>query len=100
MDLELRTCSAGLLLPVHAQPGARKARIVGLHGGRLKVAVTAPPENGHANRELIKLLAEALSLPRNVITLHAGTGNPRKVFLIVGFAEAELRARIEALLRG
>ena len=34
----------GSLLPVRAQPGARKTAVLGEQAGALKVAVTAPPE--------------------------------------------------------
>ena len=47
----------GCILPVRAQPGARKAGILGEHAGALKVAVTAPPEDGRANRALTEGLA-------------------------------------------
>ena len=36
--IELRATPDGVLLPVHAQPGARRERIVGEHGGRLGIA--------------------------------------------------------------
>ena len=52
----------GCVLPVHAQPGARKAGILGEHSGALKVAVTAPPEDGRANKALAELLAKELGV--------------------------------------
>ena len=39
----------GLILPVRARPGARRSGVVGEQGGALKVAVTAPPQDGRAN---------------------------------------------------
>lgn len=47
----------GLVLPVRAQPRARKAGVLGEQAGALKVAVTAPPEDGRANQALIEALA-------------------------------------------
>ena len=40
----------GCVLPVRAQPGARRAGVQGEQAGALKIAVTAPPEDGRANR--------------------------------------------------
>src|SRR5262249_41572423 len=40
----------GCVLPVRAQPGARRAGVQGEQGGALKVAVSAPPEDGRAER--------------------------------------------------
>lgn len=54
----------GYLIAVHAQPGAKKSEISGLHGDRLKVRIAAPPLDGRANEALIAFLAERLGLPR------------------------------------
>src|SRR5690349_191774 len=54
----------GWLLPVRAQPGARKNAVVGEHAGALKVAVSAPPEDGRANKALIETLAKLLQVKR------------------------------------
>ena len=51
----------GLVLPVRAQPRARKPGILGEQAGALKVAVTALPEDGRANEALVEALADGLS---------------------------------------
>ena len=48
----------------------------------LKVAVTAVPEDGKANRALIALLAKQWKLPKSAITIEAGAGERRKLLLI------------------
>ena len=48
----------GCVLPVRAQPGARKSGVLGEQNGALKVAVTAPPEDGRANQALVEALRE------------------------------------------
>src|SRR5581483_11058028 len=88
----------GCILPVRAQPGARKAGIVGEHGGALKVAVTAPPEDGRANQALVELLRDALSLKRSQVELIGGAGSRNKRFLIRGLGRPALEARLERLL--
>ena len=42
----------GCVLPVRAQPGAKRSGIVGERGGALKVAVTAPPDAGRYAADL------------------------------------------------
>jgi uncharacterized protein (TIGR00251 family) len=84
----------GCVLPVRAQPGARKAGVVGEQGGALKVAVTAPPEDGRANKALLALLREALGLKRSQLELIGGATSRDKRFLVRGMTTAELAARL------
>lgn len=88
----------GCILPVRAQPGARKAGVLGEQAGALKVAVTAPPEDGRANKALVEVLREALGLKRSRVELLGGTTSRDKRFLIRGVAKAELAARVASLL--
>jgi uncharacterized protein (TIGR00251 family) len=88
----------GCLLPVRAQPGARKAGVLGEQAGALKVAVTAPPEDGRANRALAEVLHQALGLRRSQVELLRGETSRDKTFLIRGLTRAELEARLAALL--
>lgn len=87
----------GLILPVRAQPGARKTGVLGEQAGSLKVAVTAPPQDGRANQALLKVLREALALKRSQIDLLSGATSRDKRFLIRGLSKTELEARVEAL---
>jgi len=90
----------GCILPVHAQPGARKAGILGEHAGALKVAVTAPPEDGRANRALVELLAKALNLKRSQVQLLSGATSREKRFLIRGLTRAVIESRMASLING
>jgi uncharacterized protein len=84
----------GSLLAVRAQPGARKAGVMGEQAGALKVAVTAPPEDGRANAALTELLREWLGLKRSQVELVSGATNRNKQFLIRGLTPDELRAAL------
>jgi uncharacterized protein (TIGR00251 family) len=88
----------GLLLSVRAQPGARRAGVVGEQAGALKVAVTAPPEEGRANKALVETLREELGLKRSQVELFSGETSRDKRFLIRGLSRAELEVRVAALL--
>lgn len=96
--LQLRITATGVTLPVHAQPGARRNGVVDVHNGRLKVAVTQAPEQGKANKALIKVLASALDISRSAITLERGAAAPLKDFHIEGLTADELRNRLAQLL--
>ena len=88
----------GLVLPVRAQPGARRSGVQGEQGGALKVAVTAPPQDGRANAALAEVLRAALGLKRSQLELVGGATSRDKRFLVRGLARAELERRLAALL--
>jgi uncharacterized protein (TIGR00251 family) len=96
--IDLQATEGGVLLPVHAQPGARKNGVTGVLAGRLKVAVTQAPEKGKANDALVKVLAELLGLKRSQVSLVAGATSHHKKFLVAGIDVAALGEKIEALL--
>jgi uncharacterized protein (TIGR00251 family) len=88
----------GCVLPVRAQPNARRAGVLGEQNGALKVAVTAPPEDGRANQALVELLREELGLRRSQVELLSGQTARDKRFLIRGLPRAELEAKVARLL--
>jgi uncharacterized protein (TIGR00251 family) len=95
------TLPSGLRLFVRLTPKARAERIEGtiLDGEgrtRLKVAVTAPPEDGKANAALIAFLAKRLKIAKSQFELDAGATSRQKTLLIAGEPE-ELAQRLLAL---
>ena len=98
--IELGDHAEGCVLPVRAQPGARRAGVQGEQNGALKVAVTAPPEDGRANQALLEILREALGLKRSQMELLSGQTSRDKRFLIRGVTKEELRGRVDGLLAG
>jgi uncharacterized protein len=72
----------GWLLAVHAQPGAKRSEVAGLHGGALKVRIAAPPAGGRANAALIAFLADALGVPKNSVTVVKGETSRRKAVFV------------------
>ena len=86
-DLELR---------VHAQPGARRTEVQGLHAGAIKIKLQARPVEGAANEALLQFLAEALRVPRRRCVLTSGETSRQKRIRI----EAPDRALAERVLSG
>jgi uncharacterized protein (TIGR00251 family) len=94
--LDLQPHPDGTILPVRAQPGARRNEIRGEQDGMLKVCVTQPPEKGKANKALIELLSKLLSLRKSQIELLSGETSHHKRFLVRDVTPKELEERIRA----
>lgn len=71
--------AGGTRLRLRVSAGASRSRLLGSHGGALKLSVKAPPERGKANREALALVAEAFSLTSSDVELVAGETSPDKV---------------------
>ena len=81
-------------LRLRVSPGAGRAGIVGRHGDAWKVRVTAPPEDGRANEAVLRLLADALSVPRRALSLVSGQGARDKIVLLDGVGPAQIERRL------
>jgi uncharacterized protein (TIGR00251 family) len=98
MTIQITQHAEGCILSVRAQPGARQNGIMGVHAGSLKVAVTAPPDQGRANDVLVEVLADALDLKRSQVALLQGMTNRQKKFLIRGLSPDALAQKLTTLL--
>ena len=74
----VRDSKGGAILTVHVQPKAARTAWVGIHGEALKIRIAAPPVDGAANEELLRFLAEQLSLPRAAVRIESGEGSRLK----------------------
>ncbi|MES2712443.1 MAG: DUF167 domain-containing protein [Pseudomonadota bacterium] len=75
---------------------SRVAREGTADGPRLRIAVTAPAEDGRANDAVRAALGEALGVPQASIALRHGATSREKSFHIAGDT-GHLIARLEAL---
>ena len=75
------TCD-GVAIHVHAQPGAKRTEIAGLHGDCIKVRLASPPVDGKANACLIEFLARRLEVRRNQVSITRGTSGRRKTVFV------------------
>ncbi|MEI8018367.1 MAG: DUF167 domain-containing protein [Schlesneria sp.] len=96
--VSLEQTASGLVLPVKAQPGARRNGVTGVHDGALKVAVSQAPEKGKATAAIMNVLAESLEIKKNQIELLSGQTSTHKKFLIRDIDFNEMMMRISKLL--
>ena len=81
-------------LRLRVSPGARSAEVLGRHGEAWKVRVAAPAEAGRANEAVVRLLADALSLPRDAVTLVSGHGARDKIVQLAGLDSTQVERRL------
>jgi uncharacterized protein (TIGR00251 family) len=72
----------GIVFNVFVQPRSSKNKIVGVHGGALKVKVTAPPVEGAANKMCLKFLAKCMATPSFRLEIISGQNSRTKRILL------------------
>jgi uncharacterized protein (TIGR00251 family) len=86
-----------VVLTVHVQPKASKTACIGIHGEALKIRIAAPPVEGAANRELIRFLADELSLPMAAVRIESGEGSRHKRVRLEGTTAVHVMTRLMAI---
>jgi uncharacterized protein len=87
-----------LCLTIHVQPRASRTGLCGIHGDSLKLAITAPPVEGKANKEVIAFLAAFLKVPKKDIAIISGAQSRTKRCRITSTTEREVRARVASAI--
>jgi uncharacterized protein (TIGR00251 family) len=73
---------------------AGRSAVLGVLGGRLKIALAAAPVDGAANEELVNFLARALGRPLRDVSVLRGARSKRKTVAIAGATAAQVRALV------
>jgi uncharacterized protein (TIGR00251 family) len=81
-------------LRIHVVPNAKIDKVVGEHGGAIKIKLRASAVEGKANAALISFLAERLNVPARTIVLLRGHKSRDKLVRVDGLSEQELRHRL------
>ncbi|MGD2174769.1 MAG: DUF167 domain-containing protein [Candidatus Brocadiaceae bacterium] len=92
--VEVEATKDGVRVPVLVQAGASRDRLYGDHDGRLKLSVSAPPENGRANEAVCALLASTLDVSKSRVRILSGHRSRRKEVLIERVSPGALEAII------
>jgi uncharacterized protein (TIGR00251 family) len=84
-------------LRIHLTPRSARDAVLGFEGGVLRARVMAPPVEGRANEALLRLLANALGVPKSSLRILRGERGREKLVAIEGLDAAEVRRRLESL---
>jgi hypothetical protein len=84
MSSPIRQSPSGILVDVWVAPRASRDSIGGLHGDRVKVAVSAPPVDGAANEAVRIALAKALGVAKSQVEVVSGQKGRQKTLAVSG----------------
>ena len=79
------------MFTIRVVPRASKSEIVGGVDGSLRVRISAPPVDGAANAEVVRLLAKALGVAKSNVSIISGEMSKTKRVRIVGSTPERLR---------
>lgn len=91
--MQLSSIIAVRVTPKSSRPGVGEWRLMADGREALEVRVRAAPEGGKANREVIDILADALSLPKRDIEIVSGDSSRLKR-VSIPLSEDEIRMRV------
>ena len=86
--------AASTRVRLRVSPGAGRAEIVGRYSDGWKVRVTAAPEHGRANDAVLRLLADALSVPRESLAIVSGHSGRDKIVELTGVGPGAIDRRL------
>ncbi len=92
--MKLVDVEGGVRFEIWAKPRAKKSRVVGERGDAIEVSLAAPPVDGAANEELVRVLSELLDVPKRAVAIVRGDTSQRKLVEIAGVSAEEARRRL------
>ena len=96
----LRNTAAGVEIFLYVQPRASRSKVAGIQGEELKVALTAPPVDGAANKACRMFIAKLCKIPRSRVLLIGGETSRHKRLLLEGAGIEQIDALLQDLLGG
>ena len=83
-----------VLIVVWAKPKASKSRVLGVADGKLTVALQAPPVDGGANTELIRVLAKVIGVAKARVCLQSGATSRTKIICVKDATLADISQKL------
>ena len=92
--LDLQQRADGVSFRVQVKPRASRSRVIGVVDDALVVAVAAPPVDGAANAELIRVLSRHFDVRATAVRVLSGGASRRKLVAIAGIAPEILLTKV------
>ena len=90
----VQSSADGVIIRVYVAPRSSINKVVGEHNGSVKVALTAPPVEGAANKALVEFLAKVLGVSRASVVLVSGETSRNKSVAVAGIGAPEAMRRL------
>jgi uncharacterized protein len=92
--LDVADTPGGSVLSVRVIPRAKQTKLDGVRAGALVARVSAAPVDGAANDVLLRVLSEALRVPRSALTIVGGLRSREKRVAIQNLSADDVRRRL------
>jgi len=86
--------SEGLTISIRVIPRASRSEIVGMVEGTLKVRIAAPPVDGAANSEIIKLFSKTFGIAKSDIAIISGETSRNKRIKFANLSQSKFDEKI------
>ena len=86
----------GVTIDVRVTPRSSRSGFVGVRNGALLFRLHAPPVDGAANAEVVKLVATLLGVPKSAVTIVTGHRNRLKRVRVHGVSATHISATLDA----
>ena len=90
----MKSTDDGTIIEVRAKPRAKSSGVLRVKDRVVEVALAAPPVEGAANEELVRVLADFFRLGRRAVHLVSGVRGRNKRVLLVGLSLREVDDRL------
>jgi uncharacterized protein len=98
--ISIRETTDGAVFKIRVVPRASRSEVAGIQGDSLKLRLNAPPVEGKANEECIRLLADILGVRKAQVTIIAGYAARTKTIAVKGIGIRTVAAILHRLLQG
>lgn len=86
-----------ITIMVQVQPRSSGDGIAGLHEGRLKIRISAPPVDGKANERLTEVIAKAFGVSKSSVEIIKGHTSRLKTVRITGITMEDYGSLVSKL---
>ena len=84
-----------IIIKAKIVPGSSKNKIVGVYNDTIKIALTAPPVEGKANKKCIAYLAKYFDVAKSKIVIISGQTSKNKLIRIYDISQKEFLEKLE-----